>query len=77
MYCHRKLGPPSKPRLCYNAILLKGVSDSETKTKNLLWKTINDDLSAADTSPGRRRRTPNPEAIYREAEPALITLASQ
>ena len=42
-----------------------------------LWKTINDDLSAADRSPGRRRRKPNPEAIYREAEPALITLASQ
>ena len=35
LYCHRKLGPPSKPRLCYNAILLKGVSDGETKTKNL------------------------------------------
>ena len=42
-----------------------------------LWKTINDDLSAADTSPGRRRSTPKPEAIYREAEAALITLASQ
>ena len=42
-----------------------------------LWKTITDDLSAADTSPGRRRRTPKPEAIYREAEAALITLASQ
>ena len=35
LYCHRKLGPPSKPRLCYNAILLKGVSDGETQTKNL------------------------------------------
>ena len=42
-----------------------------------LWKTISDDLSAADTSPGRRRSTPKPEAIYREAEAALITLASQ
>ena len=42
-----------------------------------LWKTINEDLSAADTSPGRRKRKPNPEAIYREAEPALLTLASQ
>ncbi len=42
-----------------------------------LWKTINDELSAADTSPGRRKRTPKPDAIYREAEPALITLASQ
>ena len=42
-----------------------------------LWKTINDDLSAGDTTPGRRRRKPNPEAIYREAEPALLTLASQ
>ena len=42
-----------------------------------LWKTVNDDLSATDTSRGRRRRKPNPEAIYREAEPALLTLASQ
>ena len=42
-----------------------------------LWKTIMDDLSAADTSPGRRRSTPKPKAIYREAEAALITLASQ
>ena len=42
-----------------------------------LWQTINDDLSDADASPGRRRRTPNPEAIYREAEAALQTLASQ
>ena len=24
VYCHRKLGAPPKPRLCYNAILLKG-----------------------------------------------------
>ena len=32
---------------------------------------------SADTSPGRRRSTPKPEAIYREAEAALITLASQ
>jgi len=25
VYCHRKLGPPPKPRLCYNTILQKGV----------------------------------------------------
>lgn len=42
-----------------------------------LWKTIVDDLSAVDTTPGRRTRTPKPDAIYREAEPALLTLASQ
>ncbi len=42
-----------------------------------LWKTITDELATADTSPGRRRRTPKPDAIYREAEAALITLASQ
>ena len=41
-----------------------------------LWKTITDDLSATDTSPGKKRK-PRPEAIYREAEAALITLASQ
>ena len=35
MYCHRKFRPLSKPRLCYNTILLKGVSDGETKTKKL------------------------------------------
>ena len=35
VYCHRKFGPLSKPRLCYNTIYLKGVSDGETKTKNL------------------------------------------
>ena len=33
LYCHRKFRPLSKPRLCYNTILLKGVSDGETKTK--------------------------------------------
>ncbi|MDE0484886.1 MAG: DEAD/DEAH box helicase family protein [Candidatus Poribacteria bacterium] len=42
-----------------------------------LWKTIIDDLSTVDTTPGRRTRTPKPDAIYREAEPALLTLASQ
>ncbi len=42
-----------------------------------LWKTIVDDLSVVDTTPGRRTRTPKPDAIYREAEPALLTLASQ
>ena len=41
-----------------------------------LWKTITDDLSAADTSPGKKKK-PRPDAIYREAEAALITLASQ
>ena len=41
-----------------------------------LWKTITDDLSVADTSPGKRKK-PRPDAIYREAEAALITLASQ
>ncbi|MDE0554788.1 MAG: DEAD/DEAH box helicase family protein, partial [Candidatus Poribacteria bacterium] len=41
-----------------------------------LWRTINDDLSAADTSPGRKKK-PKPNAVYREAEPALLTLASQ
>ena len=35
VYCHRKFRPLSKPRLCYNTILLKGVSDGETKTKKL------------------------------------------
>ena len=35
LYCHRKFRPLSKPRLCYNTILLKGVSDGETKTKSL------------------------------------------
>ena len=41
-----------------------------------LWKTITDELSAADTSPGKKKK-PRPDAIYREAEAALITLASQ
>ena len=41
-----------------------------------LWRTINDDLSAADTSPGKKKK-PKPDAVYREAEPALLTLASQ
>ena len=35
LYCHRKFRPLSKPRLCYNTILLKGVSDGETQTKKL------------------------------------------
>lgn len=39
-----------------------------------LWKTINDEILPADRlSRGR----PKPEAVYREAESALITLASQ
>ncbi len=42
-----------------------------------LWQTITEELALADTSPGRRRRSPKPDAIYREAESALITLATQ
>ena len=41
-----------------------------------LWKTINDDILPADRLPGRGRK-PKPEAVYREAEAALKTLASQ
>ena len=41
-----------------------------------LWKTINDDILAADRLTGRARK-PKPEAVYREAEAALKTLASQ
>ena len=39
-----------------------------------LWKTINDEILPADRL---SRRRPKPEAVYREAESALITLASQ
>ena len=39
-----------------------------------LWKTINDEILPADRL---RRGRPEPEAVYREAESALITLASQ
>ncbi len=39
-----------------------------------LWKTINDEILPADRL---SRGKPKPEAVYREAESALITLASQ
>ena len=39
-----------------------------------LWKTITDDLLPAEKLPGGK---PKPEVIYREAEDALNTLASQ
>ena len=35
VYCHRFFRPLSKPRLCYNTILLKGVSDGETQTQKI------------------------------------------
>ncbi len=35
VYCHRFFRPLSKPRLCYNTILLKGASDGETQTKKI------------------------------------------
>ena len=38
-----------------------------------LWSAINDALKPADKSGGK----PKPEAVYREAEDALVTLASQ
>ena len=41
-----------------------------------LWKTINDAILPAERLPGRARK-PKPEAVYREAEDALRTLASQ
>jgi type III restriction enzyme len=41
-----------------------------------LWHSITANLSAADRLPGKAKR-PKPEVIYREAEPALRTLASQ
>lgn len=40
-----------------------------------LWKTINDEILPADRL--SRGNKPKPEAVYREAESALITLASQ
>ena len=40
MYCHRKFGPPSKPRLCYNTIPLIGVSDGKTQTKKILPRVL-------------------------------------
>lgn len=41
-----------------------------------LWKSINDLILPADRLPGRAKK-PKPEAVYREAEDALNTLASQ
>ena len=41
-----------------------------------LWKTINDAILPAERLPGRARK-PKPEVVYREAEDALRTLASQ
>jgi len=40
-----------------------------------LWKHISENLQPGER--GNRQRRPNPQAIYREAEPALITLAGQ
>ena len=39
-----------------------------------LWKTINDEISPAERLPGGK---PKPDAVYKEAEDALNTLASQ
>ena len=39
-----------------------------------LWQTINDEISTADKLPGGK---PKPNAVYREAEDALSTLAGQ
>ena len=41
-----------------------------------LWRYINEHLQPDERLPGRARK-PKPEVIYREAEPALITLAGQ
>ncbi len=41
-----------------------------------LWRTINDAILPAERLPGRARK-PKPEVVYREAEDALRTLASQ
>jgi len=41
-----------------------------------LWQHITSDLQPGERLPGRARR-PKPEVIYREAEPALNTLAGQ
>ena len=42
VYCHRKLGPPPKPRLCYNTILLKGV---------FRWRNENEEPSPPSLKP--------------------------
>ena len=41
-----------------------------------LWAAINDEIEPLDRLPGRARK-PKPDAVYREAEDALETLASQ
>ena len=41
-----------------------------------LWEAIQEEILPADRLPGRARK-PKPEAVYREAEDALNTLASQ
>ena len=41
-----------------------------------LWQHINDHLQPGERLPGRARK-PKPEVVYREAEPALRTLAGQ
>jgi len=41
-----------------------------------LWRSITDNLQPGERLPGRGRR-PKPDIIYREAEPALRTLAGQ
>ena len=41
-----------------------------------LWEAIQEEISPADRLPGRARK-PKPEAVYREVEDALNTLASQ
>ena len=41
-----------------------------------LWRAVNDQILPGDRLPGRARK-PKPEAVYREAQDALTTLASQ
>ena len=41
-----------------------------------LWRAINDQILPADRLPGKAKK-PKPEAVYREAQDALNTLASQ
>ncbi len=41
-----------------------------------LWQHITEDLQPGERLPGRARK-PKPDVVYREAEPALLTLAGQ
>jgi type III restriction enzyme len=41
-----------------------------------LWQHISDNLQPGERLPGRAKK-PKPEVVYREAEPALLTLAGQ